>query len=128
TQISVTLKQPGLDALERDEQCAELSLKQRQFLRILREHQCLTLRALAERAGLQVGERDLRPLIFNQYVQIQHQLAKPAVTTRFQKSVALRTETDCGSHKLTPQQDKVVQTLKASGGPVPVAALLEELS
>src|SRR6476620_8915853 len=35
----VLLLQGGLDALERDEQTAELSLKERQLLRILRDHQ-----------------------------------------------------------------------------------------
>src|SRR5262245_41499057 len=128
TETSVALKKLGLDALERSEQNAELSLKQRQLLHILREHQCLTLKALAERAGFEVGERDLRVLILNQYVQIQHQLAKPAVSARFQKNVALRPESDFGSLKLKSQQDKVVQTLKARQGPVPVAELLEELS
>src|SRR5262245_12096924 len=128
TELTVALKQPGLDVLERSEQSAELSLKERQVLHVLREHQCLTLNALTERAGFEVGERDLRALILNQYVQLQHQLAKPAVTTRFQKSVALRIEADFGSLKLTPQQDKVVQILKASQGPIPAAELLEELS
>jgi len=124
----VMLLQGGLDALERDEQTAELSLKERQLLRVLGEHQALELKELAQRAGFEAGERDLRRLVSNQCVQIQHQLAEPAVTPRFQKSVALRAHTAVEALKLTGQQNKVVQSLKARQGPMPVAALLEELS
>ena len=76
----VVLLQGGLDALERDEQTAELSLKERQLLRILSEHQALALKKFSQHAGFEVGERDLRRLIFNQWVQLQHQLAEPAMT------------------------------------------------
>ncbi|MSO24292.1 MAG: primosomal protein N' [Acidobacteria bacterium] len=124
----VVLLQGGLDVLERDEQTAELPLKERQLLRVLGEHQALGLKELAQRAGFEAGERDLRRLVSNQCVQIQHRLAGPAVTPRFQKSVALRTGTAVEALKLTVQQNKVVQSLRARQGPVPVAVLLEELS
>ena len=128
TQTSVVLMQPGLDALEGDEETAELSLKERQLLRILGKHRSLKLKELAQRAGFEVGERHLRRLVFNQWVQIQHQLAEPAMTPRFQKSVALRAGTAVETLKLTAQQFKVVQSLSARPKPVAVAALLEELS
>jgi hypothetical protein len=69
------LLQGGLDALERDEQTAELSLKERQLLRVLREHQALALKKLSQHARFEVGERELRRLVANQWVQLQHQLA-----------------------------------------------------
>ncbi len=87
---TVVLLQGGLDALERNGLTSELSLKERQLLRVLGEHQALELKELAQLAGFEIGERDLRGLVFNQWVQIQHQLARPTVTPRVQKSVALR--------------------------------------
>jgi primosomal protein N' (replication factor Y) (superfamily II helicase) len=127
TETLAVLMQPGLDALERDERNAELTLKERQILRVLREHQCLELKLLAQHAGFEVRPRDLRLLVSNHYVQIQHQLARPAVTPRFQKSVVLRAVAG-DELKLTAQQRKVVQALNARPGPVSVATLLGELS
>lgn len=128
TQKSVVLMQAGLDALERDEQTAELSLKERQLLQILSEHESMELKQLVQRAGFEVSERNWRSLVANQWVQIQHQLAEPTVTPRFQKSVALRAGATLEALKLTAQQSKVLQSLKKRQGPAPVSALLEELS
>ena len=125
---TVVLLQGGLDALERDDLTSELSLKERNLLRVLREHQALETKELGQRAGFEIGERDLRGLVFNQCVQIQHELARPAVAPRVQKSVALRPEVDTQSLKLTPQQNRVVQALKARAESVSVSVLLEELS
>jgi primosomal protein N' (replication factor Y) len=124
----VLLLQGGLDALERDEQTAELSLKERQLLRILRDHQALALKKLAQHAGFEVGEAELRRLVVNQWVQLQHQLAEPTMTPRFQKSVALQSGTVVESLKLTAQQQRVVQALTTRTEPVAIATLLEELS
>ncbi len=125
---TVVLLQGGLDALERDDLTSELSLKERNLLRVLREHQALETKELGQRAGFEIGERDLRGLVFNQCVQIRHELAPPAVAPRVQKSVALRPEVDTQSLKLTPQQNRVVQALKARAESVSVSVLLEELS
>jgi primosomal protein N' (replication factor Y) len=124
----VVLLQGGLDTMERDEQSAELSLKERQLLRVLSKHQAIALKELAQRAGFEVSERDLGGLVVNQWVQLQHQLAEPAMTPRFQKSVALRSDAVVEPLKLTPQQRRVVQTLTTRVEPTAVAALLEELS
>ena len=75
-----------------------------------------------------MGERDLRRLIFNQWVQLQHQLAEPTMTARFQKSVALRSGTAVETLKLTAQQRKSFKALTAHTQPVAAATLLEELS
>jgi len=125
---TIVLLQGGLDALERDGLTSELSLRERQLLRVLGEHPALELKELAQRAGFEIGERDWRGLVINQWVQIQHQLARPTVTQRFQKSVVLKAGTDTQGLKLTAQQDRVVQALKARPGSVSVSALLEELS
>lgn len=124
----VVLLPGGWDALERDKQTAELSLKERQMLRVLGENQALGLKDLSQRAGFEVAERDLRRLVHNQWAQIQHRLAEPAMTPRHQKCVALRADVDVGAVKATPQQRKIVQSLKARTEPVAVSALLEELS
>ncbi|HET6963069.1 MAG TPA: primosomal protein N', partial [Terriglobia bacterium] len=124
----VVLLQGGLDALDRDEQTAELSLKERQLLRILRDHQAVALKKLAQHARFEVGERELRRLVVNQWVQLQHQLAEPTMTPRFQKSVALQSGTVVESLKLTAQQRRVVQALRTRAQPVAVATFLEELS
>ncbi len=126
---TVVLLQGGLDALERDDLTSELSLKERKLLRVLREHQALETKELGQRAGFEIGERDLRGLVFNQCVQIQHELARTC-------SSAARPEERCfearrstrKALKLTPQQNRVVQALKARAEPVSVSALLEELS
>ena len=121
---TVVLLQGGLDALERDDLTSELSLKERKLLRVLREHQALETKELGQRAGFEIGERDLRGLVFNQCVQIQHELAPPAVAPRVQKSVALRPAVDTQTLKLTPQQNRVVQALKARAEPVSVSGTL----
>ena len=68
------------------------------------------------------------PVVVKQWVQLQHQLAEPAMTPRFQKSVALQSGTVVESLKLTAQQWRVVQALTTRTEPVAVATLLEELS
>ncbi|MBM3801519.1 MAG: primosomal protein N' [Acidimicrobiia bacterium] len=128
TRIAVAIRQPGLEALGLDEETADLLLKERQILCILRDHQSLDLGDLERYAGFEIREKSLRRLVSNQYVQIHHQLAKPAVTARFQRCATLRDGALDAASKLTRRQGDVIRILEASQGPVPVADLLEALS
>ena len=57
----VVLLQGGLDALERDEQTAELSLKERQLLRVLSEHQAIALKGTCSARRIRGGRARAAP-------------------------------------------------------------------
>lgn len=119
----------GLDACEQIASLPDLTVRDKEILRLLAENKLLDFRQLGKLLGSEITAATLQRLSRPGWVEIRHDLDDSVISARQQRVVSLREPSpeSASLSDLTPLQAKVIEHLKLTSTPVPASRLLESL-